>query len=412
MIAVIADDLTGASDAGVHFARRGLVTRVLFDVREPAATDEVEVAVVDTDSRALSADAAYSRVRGIAEALRRFHPEHVYKKVDSTLRGNLGAEIDAVMDALGYRLAMIAPAFPALGRTTRDGLHRLDGRPVHETEVGRDPKTPVRDSNVARLLQTQSRRAAAVVSNKVVASGAGAIWNEVEAHVQRGASLLVCDADSDAALRAIAASGADRRDILWVGSGGLADHLAEALGLPVLETRAATVAGSAGPVLVVAGSASRITRRQVEALCALPHVATVKLDPGAAGANISELERCRHELEAALASGQDCALVVARGQPRVDRASCIVDMLGSLAAHCASVGAPGGLILTGGDTARAVCRHLGASSFELVAEIEPGVPLGRLVGHTSTTYPAVTKAGAFGTDQTLVRALHHLKGDR
>src|ERR671933_2238315 len=146
MIALIADDLTGASDAGVQFARRGLAARVLFDLDDPAAARDVEALVVDTDSRALPAAAAYARVRQVADHLRTARPEHVYKKIDSTLRGNLGAEIDAVMDALDFRLAVVAPAFPALGRTTRHGRHHLHGRPVHETEIGRDPKTPVRES--------------------------------------------------------------------------------------------------------------------------------------------------------------------------------------------------------------------------------------------------------------------------
>jgi uncharacterized protein YgbK (DUF1537 family) len=150
----------------------------------------------------------------------------------------------------------------------------------------------------------------------------------------------------------------------------------------------------------------------MEALCACPRVTTVKLDPAALVDGGSELERCRRELDVALASGQDCALVVAGEQPRRELAARIVDVLGTLAADCARLHPLRGLILTGGDTARAVCRHLGVSSFELLAEIEPGVPLGRLIGHTSTTYPAVTKAGGFGTEQTLVRALRQLKGDR
>lgn len=412
LIAVIADDLTGASDAGVQFARRGLATRVLCDLDEAAVIADVEVVVVDTDSRGLPPDAAYARVRPIADRLRKLHPEHVFKKVDSTLRGNLGAEIDALMDAFGYTHAVVAPAFPALGRTTRDGLHRVGGRPVHETESGRDPKTPVRESHIATLLQTQSRRAAAVVSLESVERGSRAIRDQVEAHVRRGASLLVCDAESDTALRAIADSCADRPDILWVGSAGLADHLAEALAPPEIETGIANLEGLHGPILLVAGSVSRITRQQVAAVSACPRTVTVELNPAALADGPVELERCRQQLGAALAPGHDCALVVADQPPRVELAGRIVDVLGTLTADCARSHHLRGLILTGGDTARAVCRHLGVAGIQLLAEIEPGVPLGRLVGQTSTKLLAVTKAGAFGSEQTLVHALKHLKGDR
>ena len=412
MIAVIADDLTGASDAGVQFARRGLATRVLFDLCQPAVATDVDVLVVDTDSRALSPEAAYARVRDVAERLRTFQPEHVYKKVDSTLRGNLGAEIDAIMDAFTYSRAIVAPAFPALGRTTRDGLHRLRGRPVHETEIGRDPKTPVRESHLVSLLQTQSRRTAAVVTLDTVECGPRAIRDQAEAHLGRGAALLVCDAESDTALRTIAATCVDWRDTLCVGSAGLADHLADALAPPTSATRVADLDGPHGPVLLVAGSVSQTTRQQVEAVRALQRGVTVELNPVAlADGHLEEEERCRQELGAALARGQDCALVVTSQQVRVELTSRIVDVLGRLAADSARSHRLRGFILTGGDTARAVCRHLGVAGIQLLAEIEPGVPLGRLVGQTSSPLLAVTKAGAFGSEQTLVHALHQLKGD-
>src|SRR5438270_664268 len=114
---------------------------------------------------------------------------------------------------------------------------------------------------------------------------------------------------------------------------------------------------------------------------------------------------------AALARGQDSALVVTSQQVRVELTSRIVDVLGRLAADSARSHRLRGFILTGGDTARAVCRHLGVAGIQLLAEIEPGVPLGRLVGQTSSPLLAVTKAGAFGSEQTLVHALHQLKGD-
>src|SRR5262245_12484195 len=105
-IAIVADDLTGASDAGVQFARQGLETLVLIDPRGLAADDgAVEVLAVDTDSRARPAAEAYRRAREAAEAIGRAGFNHLYKKVDSTLRGNVGAEIDAVMDVCGFELA-------------------------------------------------------------------------------------------------------------------------------------------------------------------------------------------------------------------------------------------------------------------------------------------------------------------
>jgi D-threonate/D-erythronate kinase len=407
MIAIVADDLTGASDAAVQFARRGLATRVVFALSETCVISDVEALAVDTDTRALPADSAYTRVRDVADRLRAIQPQHVYKKVDSTLRGNLGAEIDAVMDAFGYSLAIVAPAFPALGRTTRYGLHHLRGVPVHETEVSRDPRAPVGESRLVALLQSQSRRTPGLVPLTTVERGPRAIRQQVEAHARGGASLVVCDAETDAALGAIAASCADRRDILWVGSAGLAEHMADVVDLPLRPPRVAEPGERGGPILLVAGSVSEITRLQVDALRARPGVVLVEVDPAA---RPREIERCRQAVGAALSGGLDCALLVARQTARVEAASLIAEALGSLAADCARSYPLRGLILTGGDTARAVCRHLGVSGIQLVGEVEPGLPLGWLVGQNLPRLLAVTKAGAFGSQQTLVHAVAELKG--
>jgi len=429
VIALIADDLTGASDAGVQFARRGVRTRVLFDLHDPAAVRDVEAVAIDTDSRAVSAGDAYRRVHEVASALRRAAPRHVYKKIDSTLRGNLGAEIDAVMDAFGSRLAIVAPAFPALGRTTRGGVHYLRGAPVHQTEVGRDLRGPVADARIAQVLAGQSRRPMGLVPLATVADGVPAIRRSVEAHRAHGTALLVCDAETDAHLLAIAASLADQRDVLWVGSAGLAEPVAEALGLPRRRpTPPETNQTPGGPVVLVAGSVSATTRQQVAAVAARPGVQSVTVDPvalvGGPAACAAEQARCEAALAAALAAGDDGLLVVdarperveraaqrgaARGLSRSQMAAGIADVLGRLGAAAAQRQPLAGLVLTGGDTARAVCRHLGVSGLDLVADVEPGVPLGRLIGPTMAPL-AVTKAGAFGSDQALVRARDQLKG--
>jgi D-threonate/D-erythronate kinase len=406
VIALVADDLTGASDAAVQFARRGLVSHVLFELGEPGGA---EVVAIDTDSRALPGADAYARVRGVADRLRATRPERIYKKIDSTLRGNLGCEIDAVMDGLDLPLAVVAPAFPALGRTTRGGVHHLRGTPVHLTEAGRDPRVPVRQSNLVRLLAQQSRRPVTLVPLAVVQEGPDAVRRALPA---RG--LVVCDADTDDALRTITGSLVDRRDVLWVGSAGLAEALAELLAPAAPRAPAAGPGPAAGPVLLVAASPSEVTRRQVAVYAARPDVTTVALDPRALAEGGAGLEAGRRALGSALAAGRHGALVARAPPARADPvsggelAARIADALGALAAACARSYPLGGLILTGGDTARAVCRHLGATGVHVVAEIEPGVPAGRLLGGAGL--PAVTKAGAFGSDDTLVHALDQLTG--
>jgi uncharacterized protein YgbK (DUF1537 family) len=378
----------------------------------------VQALALDTETRAVPPEQAYERVRRLAQAVRDIHSAHVYKKVDSTLRGNLGAEIDAVMDAFDFRLAVVAPAFPALGRTTRGGVHFLRGVPVHETEIGRDPKAPVRESDLVQLLQDASRRQVALVDIDVIARGPDAIRPEVDRLLARGVSVVVCDAADDTHLQAIAQSLADRSDTVWVGSAGLAEHVADALCLSG-SGASAIQAPQPGPILVVAGSVSETTRRQVEALNSRRQLDVIEIDPeclfDAVETCDAELSRCRDALRQALGDGRDCALVVA-GRSVVgdgqEHAARIADVLGTLAADCVPTHQLGGLILTGGDTARSVCRHLGISGLHLLTEVEPGVPLGLLIGNPLARLPTVTKAGAFGTETTLVHALDRLKEDR
>ncbi|MGE5855892.1 MAG: four-carbon acid sugar kinase family protein, partial [Syntrophaceae bacterium] len=173
---VIADDLTGANDTGVQFAKQGLKTIVLMYV--PAAPSELDedVLVVDTQSRALSPTEAYRKVTETALLFKnRDQFQTLYKKIDSTLRGNLGTEIDAIMDACGLELAIVAPAFPANGRMTVGGCHFLGNAPLEATEISRDPLCPVTESHIPTLMAKQTKREVGHVGIKNVLAGAEGI---------------------------------------------------------------------------------------------------------------------------------------------------------------------------------------------------------------------------------------------
>jgi len=160
-LAIIADDLSSATDCGAQMVRSGLSVVVpLRGYSLPMQASATQVISVDTDSRSLSADRAYAKVRDATQQLVADGWTHFYKSVDSTLRGNLGAEIEAVLDIVKPDCAVIAPAFPKYGRTTVDGVQHLHGRPLHQTEFGTDPTAPVKDADIARRLAEGSRRKA------------------------------------------------------------------------------------------------------------------------------------------------------------------------------------------------------------------------------------------------------------
>lgn len=432
---IIADDLSSAPDCGVAFARRGARTLVPLDLGSisEALAPAVGVVSVDADSRSLPPADAYDAVKGTALALRRAgFADRVYKSVDSTLRGNLGAELDAVMDALGKELAVVAPAFPLYGRTTLSGRQYLRGVPLTETEISRDPKSPVSESDLVALLSLQSNRKAEKVGLKTLRSGREAVMRRVEAMLEGGTELAVLDAETEEDLRSVAKSfcGSPHR-VLWVGSTGLARHLPGAL-IPSDAVRAVPQSRpGTGPALLVAGSVSGVTREQILALERRCGAARVELDPLAlvegAGAAEHEEERCLGATAEALAANEDVALRVAsssktraalwesaaeRGLGPSEVSTRIAGALGRIAAEATASRDLAGVVLTGGDTAKAVCLSLGAVGVELLDEVEPGVPLGRLTagnGGRHEGLPVVTKAGAFGDEKTLMRAFGALK---
>src|SRR5215203_6148449 len=149
LIAVIADDLTGAADTGVQFVHAGYRAAVFFRATEMVA-DDLDAVSFDTDSRAMPAGFAAKRVLDAARVAR--GARIVYKKLDSTLRGNVAAELAAALGGARRERVVVAPAFPAAGRTTVGGIQRVNGVPVEETEMANDPNTPVSEAHVPSML--------------------------------------------------------------------------------------------------------------------------------------------------------------------------------------------------------------------------------------------------------------------
>lgn len=445
-LAIIADDLTGASDSGVQVARKGLPTQVVFDWTElTASSSTAETIVLDTDSRSVPGELAYRRVREAAASLKEQGCSFIYKKLDSTLRGNLGQEIEAVLDVYGFEGAIVVPAFPRIGRTTVGGKHYLNGLPIHETEIGRDPKTPVPEADISKLLSGQSKRTAVSIPLATVREGLAVLDQRIREALQSGAELLVLDAETDEDIRLIAELMPKYKErYLWAGSAGLAEYLPlTSIGMPGAEAPAGALSGileataaeraqaperGGHPVMLVAGSISRVTRAQVQKVNEQPGMACVELDPlsllASAEQAAQEKEHCYRRLSGALQAGSDVSfyagsspeqvaqaqqLGASRGMDASSVSNAIADALGEVAAALCSAYTLQGMVLTGGDTAKAVCRHLGVRGIELTAELEPGIPLGRLIG--ARNLPAVTKAGAFGNADSLLHAMHILKGE-
>src|SRR4026207_1618494 len=193
-LAIIADDLSSATDGGAQVVRSGLSVIVpLRGYSLPIQAGRAQVISIDTDSRSLSAYDAYAKVKTAAQQLVTQGWTNFYKSVDSTLRGNLGAELEAVLDIVRPDCAVIAPAFPKYGRTTVDGVQYLHGRPLHETEFGTDPTAPVKDADIARRLAEGSRRKAGRLTLDQVRADPTQIKSALRGLLADGIELVVVD---------------------------------------------------------------------------------------------------------------------------------------------------------------------------------------------------------------------------
>jgi uncharacterized protein YgbK (DUF1537 family) len=421
-LVIVADDLTSATDCGVQMMTGGFPAFIPLcaTCRIPHSA---AVVALDTDSREASKKVAYDLTRKAVAPFLEDSQVVFYKSVDSTLRGNLGAELDAVMDAVSFDAAIIAPAFPTYGRTTVGGRQLFEGRPIDETEFGSDPTSPIGSASVAERFAEQSRRAAVVVSLETQTGGAAAVREVIARNRKAGKELFVFDACEEDHLKRLAELvGALPGRYLWVGSTGLSRYVPSAVRLvPHAPLQRAPV--SRGCVLVVAGSASATTRAQLNACAETVGMVEIRVNSMevAEGGDCErrERERVRRQLRDAVCQPDAVALTLASSRQEIDRTKArararvppVVDieaylarMLGCLTAEALNGGARvKGLVLTGGTTAKMVALALSAESIEILEEIDPGIPLGHLSGPRELL--VVTKAGGFGGPEAILGAV-------
>src|SRR5699024_7616869 len=373
-IAVVADDLTGAGDTAVQFVRAGWNTELQLTATDTTA----QVVSVTTDSRALPADQARHITEEVVRDLRSSGVGLLYKKVDSTLRGPIRAEIDGALAQWGPdAVAVVCPAFPANGRTVRNGVLLVEGTEVHRTAVGQDPVTPVTESRVAELLGAKYARL----------TGTDA---------RRDAELL----RTAGPVAAVAALGPDA---VPVGSAGLAAQLAHAWAPQQPH----------GPSLVVVTSLHSSTREQVACLSAEPGTRVER--PGTADLADEAAWQAwsRTVLERFDPHAPRLALVAPEDRDRALSPADVSRRLGGLAARIAEEHTLSGLVVTGGDGARALTTQLQARAIALTGEVAPGIPIGTVSGGPRHGLAIVTKAGGFGSPTALLDAadaVRHTKG--
>ena len=405
-VAIIADDFTSATDAGVQFARVGYRVQVRLG-NSDRHKQRGDVLSIDADSRSCSPGVAQLRTGAAARSVG--SASIVYKTIDSTIRGHIGVELAAVLESSNRQTAIVAPAFPAAGRTTRAGVQYLHGLRIDKTGFATDSIHPVRESRLPVLLDNFGLAPVAVLRRWELHN------REVMARALSAARAIVADAETEEDLRSIVDSVGDPSRVCWAGSPGLARALADAY--PRANCKPFK-RGDCRGVLVVAGSLNPVSRRQISRILrrAANRGVRLKIAHKSARSESAAVRRAAAEAGAQLEQGGLAVLFSCEREHK--REWCVSPTRGrDVASHLAEVGsrliASGlvdGLVLTGGDTAGTVLRHIGANDMWLQSELEPGIPVGRVTEPRPLW--VVTKAGGFGDDSALVRAYDALSGFR
>lgn len=402
---IISDDFTGALDTGVQFAARGAATIVVtdlnYDFRSIEKTAEVLVMVAET--RHLQPQEAYEIVYSTVHRAIQAGIAYIYKKTDSALRGNIGSELTALMDATGVDAIPFFPAFPKLGRVTREGIHYIDGVPVAQTVFGQDPFEPIMDSAVADILGQQTNVPVLIHSR-----------NEVYEISNPG--IQVFDAETDADLKHVGRELEPKRLRFCAGCAGFAAVLADMLNLkgpapkiPKLEDTLFIACGSVNPVTISQMKAAQeqgfphvnlnpVQKLESRWLDSKPAVECVRQWLAQASA------KKRFILDVNDPEGCEDTDIYAREhnltteQLRVQ----ISDNLAALIKRMLDEGLKATLLCTGGDTLMALMQAIDVSALTPICEMETGVVLSEFI-YKEKTYYIISKSGGFGDQDLLIK---------
>ena len=407
---ILADDLTGANDTAVQYKNCGASSIVSVGMPDSESISRFagyDVISVNTDSRAMPSAKAYDAVY---EACRFFNKNGAaapYKKIDSVMRGNPGAELDAVMDSFESDFAFVCPAYPENGRIVKSGiLYAGDDKIDAVKTVAEDMKRTVRS-----------------VPLEVVREGAAAVGKYMLDEASKsGASVFVLDAYSENDLKSIydAALSFPEKYVLC-GSAGLARFDALRFAEKKKEEEKKNPLKD-GVTLVISGSRNKKTRMQFQKLCDYVHTRCIVADTKTIkyGGESKVVNDCFEKAARRIAAGdttllvvlsslfEDFRIVLKDGDENYREADVLSRALGKLAARIYEAFPLRAIVSCGGDTTLRLCNALGAFGIEPVCEIVPGTPLGILVGGKADSLPIITKSGGFGDDSVLIECVDFL----
>ena len=430
IVGIIADDLTGANDTALQFKLRGADTNILLNTgTDPKSAAKQQTWAISTESRNVEPDEAFEKVKNATKYfVEKINPDFFYKKIDSTVRGNIAVEILAMLEVLEMDAAIVMPAFPQEGRTTVGGYHLLKGVPIERTEMARDPHSPIAESHLPSLFRQQiGENFEHIVDNiklKTIMDGAGPILKKINKKVEDGAKIIIMDSVSTTDIeQIILAMGKSNYKLLPVGNAAAAKVLSN-IWFPVEDNSKHEVLSVKLPRLpkfIVSGSATEITANQIDKFEQNADeenslVIELSMDTILSGVKDDLVERIVSNL-----SGENIVLVhtsnllnnfngfagesMEADLTKSGLANVITDFLAELTGRVLSE-KNAVLITLGGETSYKCCNIINANQLQLIDEVLPAIALSK---SSNSGQWIVTKSGNLGGVNTLIEILNYFE---
>lgn len=422
---VIADDLTGANATSVLLAKEGFKCSTFIDsaLLNDENMSRCDVVAISTDSRGITKEEAYARVSEEVQRVKHLQPVYT-KRIDSTLRGNIGAEIDAILDQDKNSIAVVVASYLDSGRISIGGFLLVDSVPLQNTLVAKDPKCPVTNSSVKEIIQSQTKFKVSDIQISDVLRGEEFLSRKINLLVDEGNRIIVIDAVTNDEIETIAkASALTKLNVIPVDPGPFTKCL--------MNTKyGSSHVGQGKKVFFAIGSVSKTTIGQIENLVATKSPALVKVNPLKLIDDEQidqEVERVLHIIEGKLKLNQSniVGITTTTREDEVLNLSELSEKLGmdeeaisvkinkglakitelALELSNSSIGA---LYTSGGDVTMEVMKRLGVEGIDIKDEIIPLAVYGRFIGGKYPNMPAITKGGLIGDKKTLSLCIDYL----
>lgn len=422
-IGVIADDLTGANATGVRLTKQGFqaVTKVYYD--QPISSDSFDTVCVDTDSRYAKEDIAHMRVQKVLENFKTWGADIVCKRIDSTIRGNIGVELDTVLNELGQEsVVVVVASFPDSGRITSGGYLLVNGVPVQSTDVAKDPVMPLTKSYIPDIIHEQSEYTTAHIGLETILDGKDAISRAIESEIKKGYRIMVLDAVTNEEIEEVAKAMTTIKDYQMIP--------ADPGPLTAAYSKAFTKQHSQDKkVIVTVGSVTAHSSMQMRYMMEKTDTEPIYVNARSLASNTEAWEKeINRSVSIALKKmDKEEIIIITTMTPGMEQlnlksiaeeensnedylAKRIADGLAKITRRVIenSKHDIGGCFSSGGDVTASLCSVGSATGIKLTDEVMPLIAYGHFIGGHFDGIPLVTKGGMAGDKKALYTSVKHL----